>query len=85
MQSHQPLKVLKDKVMSDRIAVNLVIKEEAKLSMSGQAKLGIGLPHQYDGELNTILFNKKYEMLNVLKGNNVGVDLLKNATILKMN
>lgn len=80
LQNHQPLKVLKGKVMSDQIAVNLVIKEEAKLSMSGQAKLGAGLPHQYDGELNAILFNKKYKMLNVLKGNNVGIDLRADFT-----
>lgn len=75
MQNHQPLKVLKNKVMSDQIAINLVIKDEAKMSLVGQATLGIGLPHQYDGELNAILFNKKYKMLNVLKGNNVGTDL----------
>src|SRR5690606_7831628 len=75
LQNHQPLKVLKNKVFSDQIAVNLVIKEEAKLKLSTQARLGIGLPQQYEGELNAILFNKKYKMLNVLKGNNTGDDL----------
>ena len=75
MQNHQPLKVLRNKTLSDQVAINLVIKEEAKLKLTGQAKLGAGLPHQYDGELNTILFNKKYKMLNVAKGNNVGTDL----------
>lgn len=75
MQNHQPLKVLKNKVLSDQIAINLVIKDDATMSMSGQAKLGAGLPNQYDGELNAILFNKKYKMLNVLKGNNVGTNL----------
>src|SRR5690606_16418508 len=53
----------------------LVIRDDAKLKLTGQAKLGVGLPHQYDGALNTILFNKKYKMLNVLKGNNVEADL----------
>lgn len=75
MQNHQPLKVLRNKTLSDQVAINLVIKEEARLKLTGQAKLGAGLPHQYDGELNTILFNKKYKMLNVAKGNNVGTDL----------
>ncbi|MGK6352496.1 carboxypeptidase-like regulatory domain-containing protein [Parapedobacter sp. DT-150] len=80
LQNHEPLKVLKNKILSDRIAVNLVIKDDAKLKLSGQAKLGAGLPHQYDGELNTILFNKKYKMLNVAKGNNVGDDLAADFT-----
>jgi len=75
IQNHQPLKVLRNKTLSDQVAINLVIKEEAKLKLTGQAKLGAGLPHQYDGELNTILFNKKYKMLNVAKGNNIGTDL----------
>lgn len=75
MQNHQPLKVLRNKTLSDDVAINLVIKDEARLKMTGQAKLGAGLPHQYDGELNTILFNKKYKMLNVVKGNNIGTDL----------
>lgn len=75
LQSHQPLKVLKNKVFSDKIAINLTIKEEAKLKLTGQAKVGAGLPQQYDSELNSVLFNKKYKMLNVLKGNNIGNDL----------
>ncbi|TCK80596.1 peptidase associated/transthyretin-like domain-containing protein [Albibacterium bauzanense] len=75
LQNHQPLKVLRNKTLSDKVAINLVIKEEAKLKLSGQAKLGLGLPKQYDGELNSILFNKKYKMLNILKGNNIGKDL----------
>lgn len=80
MQNHQPLKVLQNKTLSDRVAINLVIKDEAKLKMTGQAKIGAGIPHQYDSELNTILFNKKYKMLNVLKGNNVGTDLAADFT-----
>lgn len=75
MQNHQPMKVLRNKTMSDQVAINLVIRDDAKLKMTGQAKMGAGLPKQYDGELNSILFNKKYKMLNVVKGNNIGQDL----------
>ncbi|WP_257670133.1 carboxypeptidase-like regulatory domain-containing protein [Parapedobacter tibetensis] len=80
LQNHQPLKVLKNKTLSDKVALNLIIKDEAKLKLTGQAKLGAGLPQQYDGELNSILFNKKYKMLNVAKGNNVGDDLAADFT-----
>lgn len=85
MQNHQPLKVLRNKTLSDRVAINLVIKDDAKLKMTGQVKLGAGLPQQYDAELNSILFNKKYKMLNVLKGNNIGQDLAGELTSFNLN
>ncbi|TDQ72279.1 TonB-dependent receptor [Sphingobacterium yanglingense] len=75
LNNHEHKKVLKNKRYTDEVALNLVIKDEAKLKLTGQIKLGGGLPKQYDGELNTILFNKKYKLLNVLQGNNVGRDL----------
>ncbi len=78
MQNHEPIKVLKDKYLNDAVALNLVIKDEAKLKMTGEMKIGAGLPKQYDGEVNSILFNKKFKILNVLQGNNVGNDLSSN-------
>ncbi|MGK6350761.1 hypothetical protein [Parapedobacter sp. DT-150] len=80
MQNHQPLKVLQGKTLSENVALNLKIKDEAKLDLTGQAKPGGGLPGQYDSELNAILFNKKYKMLNVGKANNVGTDLATDFT-----
>lgn len=77
LKNHQPIKVLKDRVISRDVAVNLVIKDEAKLKMSGEARLGGGLPEQYYAEVNTMLFNNKYKLLNVLKGNNTGIDLFQ--------
>jgi hypothetical protein len=64
------IKSLKIKRFTDDVAINLVIKEEAKLKLTGQAKIGVGMPNLYDPELNSILFNKKVKMLNVLSGNN---------------
>lgn len=75
LKNHQPIKVLKDRVVSRDIAINLVIKNEAKLNLSGEAKIGAGLPKQYLGEVNMMLFNKKHKLLDVLKGNNTGIDL----------
>jgi hypothetical protein len=72
LNNHEHMKVLKNKRYSDEVALNLVIKDEAKISISGQAKIGAGLPKQYDMETNTVLFNKKYKGLNVLQGNNIG-------------
>ncbi|TDS14674.1 carboxypeptidase-like regulatory domain-containing protein [Sphingobacterium paludis] len=75
LNNHEHLKVLKNKRFTDQVALNLVIKEDAKLKMTAEAKIGAGLPQQYESELNNILFNKKYKMLNVLNGNNTGIDL----------
>lgn len=80
LQNHQPIEVMRNKSISDDVAINLKIKEEAKLKMSGQAKIGGGTPNLYDLELNSILFNKKHKMLNVAKANNIGVDLSTDFT-----
>jgi hypothetical protein len=74
MQNHQPIKALKDKKSSDDVALNLVIKDDANLTLSGEAMVGLGLPGQYDLALNTILLNKKIKMLNVMQANNIGLD-----------
>ena len=75
LNNHEHLKVLKNKRFTDDVAINLVIKEDAKLKLTAEAKLGFGLPKLQDNELNTILFNKRYKMLNVLNSNNMGKSL----------
>jgi hypothetical protein len=74
IQHHQPVKVLKDRVQSDNIVVNLILKDENNVKLSGQATLGAGLPSLWDGVMNTMMFNKKFKMLNTVKGNNSGTD-----------
>ncbi len=74
IQHHQPVAALQGKVSSDKVSVNLVLKDENKLSLSTQAMLGMGLPKQYDATLSTILLNKKIKVLNAAKVNNSGVD-----------
>ena len=75
LNNHEHMKVLKNKRYTEDVALNLVIKDEAKISVSGQAKIGGGLPKQYDMETNTVLFNKRYKGLNVVQGNNIGKEL----------
>ncbi|MES2828866.1 MAG: carboxypeptidase-like regulatory domain-containing protein [Bacteroidota bacterium] len=75
MEHFQPIKVLKNKVFTDEVAINLVLKNENSLKLGGQAMLGAGLPGQYDAALNAMVFNKKIKALNSIKVNNSGVDL----------
>ena len=75
IQNDQPVKVLRDKVMSDDVALNLSIKKGAKMQMVGQESVGAGLPGNYDVDLNAMLFKDNYKAINYLKSNNTGYDL----------
>jgi len=75
LQNDQPIKALQNKVMSDDVALNLSIKKGAKLQMVGQESIGLGLPGNYDAELNAMMFKDKYKAINYLNGNNTGYDL----------
>jgi len=74
IQNHQPIKVLQNKVFTDDVAMNLVLKDENSIKLGGQAMLGGGLPEQYDVALNGMMFNKVFKMLNSLQVNNSGLD-----------
>jgi hypothetical protein len=75
INNDQPIKVLRNKVMSDDVALNLTIKKGAKMQLLGQESIGAGIPGNYDVELNALLFKDKYKAINYLKGNNTGYDL----------
>ncbi len=75
IQNDQPVKVLQNKVMSDNVALNLTIKKGAKMQALGQESLGAGLPHNYDVDVNAMVFKDNFKGINYLKGNNTGYDL----------
>lgn len=75
IQNDQPVKVLRNKVMSDDVALNLTIKKGAKMQMLGQESVGAGLPRNYNVDLNAMMFKNNYKAINYLKGNNTGYDL----------
>lgn len=70
--NHQPINVLRGKMLSEDISINLTLKDPKKMKMSGNATLGGGSPSLYDGEVSTILLNETFKMLNTIKTNNVG-------------
>lgn len=74
IENDQPIKMLRKNNMSDDVAINLVIKDEAKLKVMGDIKAGLGTPERFDGEANAMLFKKKVKFINNIKGNNVGID-----------
>jgi hypothetical protein len=60
--------------MSDDVALNLVIKDEAKLKVMGDIKAGAGTPERFDGSANAMMFKKNIKFINNIKGNNIGID-----------
>ncbi|MFD0941013.1 TonB-dependent receptor [Pedobacter boryungensis] len=74
IEKDQPIKMLRKNNMSEDVALNLVIKEEAKIKVMGDIKAGAGTPNRFDGNANAMLFKKKAKFINNIKGNNIGVD-----------
>lgn len=74
IENDQPIKMLRNKSNSDDVALNITIKDEAKLKIMGQASIGAGLPERFNGNVNAMMFNKKYKGINYIKGNNIGDD-----------
>ncbi|RZK55137.1 MAG: hypothetical protein EOO91_14665, partial [Pedobacter sp.] len=74
IEKDQPVKMLRKNNMSEDVALNLVMKEEAKLKVMGDIRAGLGTPDRFDGNANAMLFKKKTKFINNIKGNNVGID-----------
>lgn len=74
IENDQPIKMLRKNNMSEDVALNLVIKDEAKLKMMADIKAGLGTPDRFDGNLNAMMFKKDVKFINNLKGNNIGID-----------
>jgi hypothetical protein len=75
MENHQPIKMLKDKVVSEDVAINLTIKKDARLQLVGQETLGGGLPDKYYADINAMMFKDKYKAINYIKVNNTSFDV----------
>lgn len=74
IQNDQPIKMMRKNNMSDDVALNLVLKDEARLKVMGDATVGAGTPDRFDENLTAMLFNKKLKFINNIKGNNIGID-----------
>lgn len=74
IQNDQPVKMLRKNNMSDDVALNLVIKDDAKMKVMGDATAGIGTPDRFDENFTAMLFNKKLKFINNVKANNTGND-----------
>ena len=76
LENHQAIKALRDRVISEKAAINLKLKESAKGVWTSNALLGAGLPPiLWSGELTAMYFAKGKQNISSYKGNNTGNDV----------
>ncbi len=81
LQDHQPIKALEGLSYSDRAAINLKLKENAKAKWIGTFRGGVGLsPLLWNAQLTGMRFTKKLQTLNTYKTNNTGSDIARETT-----
>ena len=78
IERHQPIRSLRNKVPTDKIALNLKLKPDArsKWIWNTQAALGYGDEALYDTRLNALQLAKSKQGLYTYKGNHSGKDLI---------
>lgn len=77
LENHQPVKALRDRVLSDDAAVNLKLKDSAKGTLAATGMAGFGYqPLMWNAELVSMYFAKKMQNMSTFKGNNSGKDIV---------
>ncbi|MEO5946481.1 MAG: TonB-dependent receptor [Chitinophagaceae bacterium] len=78
LENHQPIRILDSVSFSDRAAINIKLKSNAKMRVIGRAKIGVGAsPFLSENEATPMLFKKKLQFINTYKYNNTGLDNLR--------
>lgn len=80
LENHQPVNLLKDVVKSESAAMNLVLKDKARIKLMGTGDAAAGLPDAYNATVNAMMFRKKVKFINYFKLNNTGSDLSYETT-----
>lgn len=71
MENHQPVKILQDKVPSDKAALNVVLKKS--VTMTGRGEVGVGMdPFLWNVKLTPMFFGQKNQWVVNYKANNNG-------------
>lgn len=74
IEKDQPIKLLRQNNMSDDVAINLVIKDEAKLDIIKEVRAGIGIPKKFEANFIAMSLGKKFKFINNATANNIGID-----------
>ncbi|MBV9989553.1 MAG: hypothetical protein JO301_17865 [Chitinophagaceae bacterium] len=75
LENHQPVNVLKNLVKSEDPAMNIVLKDNARLRVMSNGDAAAGVPSVYDLSMTSMLFRKEVKFINNTRLNNSGYDL----------
>ncbi len=76
LPDHQPIKALKGSIYSNRAAINIKLRKDAKSRIIGMGSVGAGLPlNARNDEVALLQFNKDLQFINTIKTNNTGKNL----------
>lgn len=68
---HQPVKVLEKKILTDNVAIDLILKDDKSWKKTFQTRAGLGIPALYDAEITGVLLNKTFKAINLAGANNI--------------
>jgi len=78
LRNHQAIAALRGKQFSEQAAINLVLEDDAKHTLTGNIDLGGGYGNRHEGlwdlRLLGMLFGRKIQNLSLYKTNNTGVN-----------
>lgn len=79
LRNHQAISALRGKSFSDQAALNLVLTDDVRYTISGSADVGIGYSVNdellWDARLLGMFFGKRQQNLSMYKTNNIGEDV----------
>ena len=76
LPDHQPIKVLKGSIYSNRAAINIKLRKDARSRIIGVGSVGAGLPlNARNDEVALLQFNKDLQFINTIKTNSTGKNL----------
>ncbi|MDR2969391.1 MAG: TonB-dependent receptor [Tannerellaceae bacterium] len=83
LENHQPIRILKNKVKTEDIAMNLKLKEDFKGKWMATVKGGLGASAEellWDANLSALQLGRNRQTTYGLKSNNRGVDITEEMT-----
>lgn len=86
IDNHQPIKMLDDKEISNKVALNIKLKNEAKSTYVGSYEASIGSRQEeellYNLGITGMLFSKEFQTINSIKYGNAGSESTSQLTSL---
>jgi hypothetical protein len=75
IEKHQPIKLLNNLVTSERAALNIRLKN--KVTTTGMATLGVGMPQLWEANVSPMVFAKNKQIIASYQTNNLGNNVAK--------